>query len=112
MKIQLKITANFISFEDNDEERVMHSKSDNKKIKINEKSDKFVKKLFKSLLNRYQNNLETSKGGSDFIFDYIHLDLYKCHKVNPNHGESYIDSSNWIKNKKTTINSINKKHNE
>ena len=25
---------------------------------------------------------------------------YKCHKINPNHGGSYIDSPDWIKNKK------------
>ena len=32
----------------------MHSKSDNKEIMINENSDKVMKKLLKSLLNRYQ----------------------------------------------------------
>ena len=37
---------------------------------------------------------------------------YKCHKINPNHGGSYIDSPDWIKNKKTTINPINKKDNK
>ena len=30
--------------------------------------------------------------GSDFIFNYVNLLYYKCHKVNPNHGGSYIDS--------------------
>ena len=33
---------------------------------------------------------------------------YKCHKINPNCGGSYIDSPAWIKYKKAT-NSINKK---
>ena len=28
--------------------------------------------------------------------------------MNPNCSESYIDSPNWIKNKKATINPINK----
>ena len=32
-------------------------------------------------------------------------------KINPNCGESYVDSPDWIKNKKTTINPINKKYN-
>ena len=31
-------------------------------------------------------------GGSDFIFDCVHLLYYKCHKINPNRGGSYIDS--------------------
>ena len=37
---------------------------------------------------------------------------YKCHKINPNCDGSYIDSRDWIKNKKTTINPINKKDNK
>ena len=39
--------------------------------------------------------------GSEFVFDYVRLVYYKCHKVNPNHGGSYIDSPDWIKNKKS-----------
>ena len=50
--------------------------------------------------------------GSDFIFNYINLLYYKSHKRNPNHGLSYIDSPDWIKNKKVAINSIDKKGNE
>ena len=42
----------------------MHSKSDNKEIMINDKADKVIKKLYKSLLNRYQNNLEKLLKGS------------------------------------------------
>ena len=34
---------------------------------------------------------------SGFIFDCVHLLYYKCHKVNPNQGGSYVDSSDWIK---------------
>ena len=45
---------------------------------------------------------------SEFVFDYGHLLYYKHHKINPNHG-SYIDSPDWIKSKKATINLINKK---
>ena len=32
--------------------------------------------------------------------------MFKCHKINPNRGGSYIDSHDWIKNKKATINPI------
>ena len=39
-KIQLTIAIDFISSKDKDEERVMHSKSDNEEIKINDKADK------------------------------------------------------------------------
>ena len=46
--------------------------------------------------------------GSDFVFDYVHLLYYKCHKINPVCGGSYIDSS---ENKNATLNHINKKDN-
>ena len=48
---------------------------------------------------------------NDFVFDYVHLLHYKCNKINRNRGGSYIDFPDWIKNKKATINSINKKDN-
>ena len=50
--------------------------------------------------------------GSEIDFYYVHL-LYKtCHKINLNCGGSYIHSPDWIKNKKATINLINKKDNK
>ena len=86
----------------------MHSKSDNIEIMISGKADEVIKELFDSLKNRYQKNLELTKS-SEFFFDYDHLLYYKCHKRNPNRGGLYIDSADWIKNKKATINPINKK---
>ena len=50
---------------------------------------------------------------SDFLFDHVRLLYYLLyciivyHKVN--RVGSYIDSPDWTKNKKSTINSINKK---
>ena len=38
--------------------------------------------------------------GSEFVFDYVQLLYYKCHEVNPNRSGSYIDSPDWIRNKK------------
>ena len=49
--------------------------------------------------------------GSEFVFDYVDLLYYKCHKINLNCDGSYIDLPNWIK-KKATINPINKKDNK
>ena len=73
-KIQLTVTINFISSKDhNDEESEMHSISDNIKVMIIDEADEVVENLFKSLHNRYQNNLEKSMKGSDFVFYYIRL---------------------------------------
>ena len=71
MEIQLITKINFISSkDDNDEERVMHSKSDSTTIMTNDEADKVIKELLKSLKNKYQNNLQLMKG-SEFVFDYV-----------------------------------------
>ena len=57
-------------------------------LALNDKTDKVVEKLFKLLLNRYQNNLEATLRGSDFIFDFVHLLFHKSHKINTNCGGS------------------------
>ena len=57
----------------------MHSKSDNIEIIINEEAHNAIKEFFNSLKNRCQNNME-SMTGSEFLFDYVQLLYYKCHK--------------------------------
>ena len=89
----------------------MHSKSHNKEIMINDKANEVARELFESLLKIYQSNLEELMKDSEFAFNYVYLLHYKCHKINLNRGGSYIDSPDWIKNKKTAINPINKKDN-
>ena len=48
----------------------MYSNSDNIEIIINEEIDEIIEERFKSLKNRYQNNLEFMKV-SEFVFDYV-----------------------------------------
>ena len=64
---------------------------------MNDEAEEVIKELFDSLKNRYQNNLESMKS-RDFVFDYVHLLYYRCHKIITNHGGSYIDSPDQIKN--------------
>ena len=49
---------------------------------------------------------------NDFVLDSVQLFYYNFQKINLNCGGSYIDSINWIKNKKWKINSIIKKDNK
>ena len=70
---------------------VVYSKIDNIEIMMNDEANEVIKALSDSLKNRYQNNLESMKG-SELAFDYNHLLYYKCHKIKPNCGGSYIDS--------------------
>ena len=44
-KIQLAIANNFISSKDNDEEQLMHSKSDDIEILINDEEDEVIEEL-------------------------------------------------------------------
>ena len=101
------MAINFISSKDNGEEPVMHSQNNNTEIMTNGKGDEVIEELYQSLLSRYENWLETSMRGSDFIFDCFHLLYYKCHKINFKQVRSNIDSPDLIKNKK--VNLINKK---
>ena len=63
--------------------------------------------LSESLLQNYQKELEESKRGSKLARDSI--DLLYCHlqKVSLKRGGSYIDSPEWLKNKKATVNPKN-----
>ena len=82
-----------MSFKDTDKERLMHSKSDNIEIMINDKVDQVIHKLFQSLLSQYQVSLETMKG-SNFILDHDNLLYYKYHKMNSNCGGTCVDALN------------------
>ena len=77
---------------------------------MNSDEEDEVMSIFDSLRSTYQNNLELMRG-SEVVFDYVQLLYYKCHEINLNCGDmlGYIDSSDWIKNKKVTVNPINKK---
>ena len=79
---------------------------------IYENADEAIGELFQSLLCRDQTGLETSMRGSDFTIYCVYLMYYKCHKINPNRGGLHIDSPDWIKNKKTTINLFSKNDNK
>ena len=65
----------------------------------NEADESYKKDFLIHLKNRSQNNLQSREVVS-FVFDYVQLLYYKCHKINLNCGGSYIDSLDWIKNKK------------
>ena len=61
----------------------MYSMSDNIKFtSYTNDANQILNELFESLLSRYQDNLETSMRGSEFIFDLVQLVYYKCQKVN------------------------------
>ena len=65
---------NFISSKDSNETCNIHTKRD-------------------YLLQKYEEGLEKSMKGSEFVFDSVDLLYYRLHKMILNRGGSYIDFS-------------------
>ena len=92
---------NFISSKkDSNETRTMRTKSDNIEIMMDSETDEVIEELFESLRQRYQKGLEESMDGSHFIFDSANALYYDLNKVSLSRGGSYMDSPEWLKNKK------------
>ena len=85
----------------------MHTRSDNIEIMIGDDNDDIIEELFKSLLQKYEENSQNTMRGSDFEFDGVNFLYYDFNKISLNRGGSYIDSPKWLKNKKSTINPKN-----
>ena len=59
----------------------MHAKSDNIEIMMGSETDEIIEERFKSLLQRYQEGLEESIKGSEFIFDSVDVLYYDLNKI-------------------------------
>ena len=70
-RIQLTMAINFISSKDSDENRTMHTKSNNVEIMMGSETDEIIKDLFESFLQKYQEGLEESMRVSMRIFPMI-----------------------------------------
>ena len=110
-KIQLSMQMIFVSFTDVNETRDMYTQSDNITIMSVIETDDVINELFNSFCRRYQEGLQTKMKGNSFTFERIDLLEYHLHKISLNRGSSYINSPEWIKNKKVTINPQNTEDN-
>ena len=106
-KIQLIMRINFVSPLDSKRFHKTHTKRDNIEIMNGIETNDIINEFFNSFFRRCQEGLETKMKGSDFVFNRVDLLYYKLHKISLNRGGSYIDSTDWIKNKKATINPKN-----
>ena len=86
----------------------MFSASDNIEIFMGIDTDKVIDRLFDTILQRFQKAIETStERGSEFIYENVDLLYHYFHKIDMRKSESCIESPEWIKNKKATINPKN-----
>ena len=106
-KIQLTMAISFISSKDSDETCTMHTKSNNTEIMMGSETDKIIEELFESFLQKYQEGLDESMRGSEFVYGSFDALYCNLNKVSLSRGGLYIDSPKWLKNKKATINPKN-----
>ena len=74
-------------------------------------TDDIIRKLFKSFLHNYQEELKIISG-SEFNFESVELMDYKLHRVRLRRGGSYIKSPEWLLHKGATINPKNENDDE
>ena len=89
----------------------MYTKNDNIEIMIGSNTSEVIEDHFKSLLQRYQENLEEKMCGSEFGFDGVNALYYDLNKTSLDRGGSHVKSERWLEEKQATINPQNKKDN-
>ena len=107
-KIQINMHVNFVSSNDNGENRTVFVWSDNEEIRLGNETDDIIKRLINSFLNNYQKEEIILRNGSNFVFESVDLLSYHIHKTSLKRGKSYIKSPEWVINKRATINPKNK----
>ena len=103
-KIQLSITINVISSKDSDGICTLHTQSNNMEIMMRNETDEILEELFKSLQQKCQEGLDEKMRGSEFVIDIDDLLHCQLQKISLNRCGSYIDSPEWLKNKKAAVN--------
>ena len=80
------MTINFISSKDSDETRTMHTESNNAEIMMGSETKEITEELFKSFLQKYQQEFEKSMRGSEFVYDSVDALYYNLNKVSLSRG--------------------------
>ena len=89
-KIQLAMAINFVSSKDFEETRAINAKSDNIEIFMGNETNEIIEEPLESVLQRYQEGLEESMKGTEFIFNGVDLLHYNLSKISFNRVGSYI----------------------
>ena len=107
-KLQLSVEISFVSRKPgSDENRVMYTRSTPEEFMIGSETEEVAEKLFMSILQKYQDNLQNKMKGSDFIFNGINYLYYDLNRITISKAGSYIESPKWLKDKKCVVNQKN-----
>ena len=105
-KIQISMCVSFISSKGTGETRAIYVWSNNTKIMWGSDTDNIIRKLFKSFLLNYQEELKITSG-SKFYFESVELMDYKLHRVRLKRDGLYKKFLKWLLYKGATINPKN-----
>ena len=104
---------NCISTKDFEETRTIYSASKPVEVFMGSNTNDVIDRLFDTLLQRFQQAIETSNDrGSKLTHESVALLYYYFQKIDIIRAESYIASPKWLINKGTTINPKNEKDNK
>ena len=109
-KTQINMNVNFVSSNDTGEIPTIFLWSDNEEIRLGNETNDIVKRHINSFLNNYQKEEIILRNRTNFVFESVDLLSYHIHKTSLERGNSYIKSSEWLINKRATINPKNKNH--
>ena len=83
----------------------------NIELLMGSETDDIINELFESFLQKYQEKLQEKMKDSKFVFASVDLLYYSLHKTRLRRGKSYIESPEWLRNKRATINLQNEGYN-
>ena len=112
-KIRLVMQNNCISTRNFEDTRAVYSASKPAEIFMGADTDHTIDTFFDTLLQRFQQAIETlNNNGTRFTHENVALLYYYFMKMDIRRAESYVKSPDWIANKGKTINPKNEKDNK
>ena len=106
-KIQIDIDFNMIHISNN--RRITHfSCSDNVICMPSSDTNEILEQLLTSLLEKFNDDLQLSRESSNFVYESVEECNIHFNKIDLRRGASFIDTPEWLKHKKATINPQNK----
>ena len=103
--MQLTTKISFVSFKPNsDETRLMYTRSTPEEFMSGSETEEIIESLYRSLLQKYNDNLQEKMKGSDFAFSGIDYFYYDFNRISISKGGSYIKSPKWLNDKKSSVN--------
>ena len=108
-RLQLDIKVNTTNILNLDDKRSFTAKSTNIETTPSDDINEVTTRLIDSLKSNYDKQLLISREGSNFKFNNIVGLNIHIHQIDLKRGSSYVGTSEWIKNKKATVNLYNTK---